>query len=421
MNSSIPQIAEVPTEAANSSSRRAVLRSLICNRVRRICVNVVGSRLQAIVLTGSLARDEATFARTARKYKVLGDAEFMVVLKKGQTLPKAASLRALREQMEEDLRRQGILCKVDLSAVSPDYFRRLAPHILSYELKHCGRVIWGDEDVLRSIPEISATDLSREDAVRLLCNRLVELLECAPEIFNGRNSISVKLHYKLVKLYLDMAASLLVFLRCYAPTYRERAQILTRLAIQHAGTACDPIEIVPFAELVADCTHWKLAKHDGFEAGPDVSWCEAVQCAHSLWRWELIHLTGSPESIADEELFQAWKRSQPRQANLRGWARVFRLCGWRRGRRQWMRWLRLSWKTGPRFGVYEAALELLFHASSLAGGTLNQTELGADFCDLHRLLPVAGQREGNSESNGAHALAAAIVSNYQEFLTGTRT
>ncbi len=421
MNIVIPRTAEAPAETVNSDLRPAVLRSVICNRVRRICTNVFGNRLEAIVLTGSLAREEATFARSARKYRVLGDAEFMLVLKKGQTLPKIASLRALRGQIEEDLLKQGILCKVDLSAVPPDYFRRLPPHIFSYELKHCGRVIWGDEDVLRLIPEIAVTDLSREDAARLLCNRLVELLECAPEIFNGRNSISAKLHYKLVKLYLDMAASLLAFLGCYAPTYRERAQILTRLATQQAGTACDPVEIVPFAEAVADCTHWKLAQREEFEARPDVSWREAVQCAHSLWRWELIHLTGSPESIADEELFQAWKRSQSRKANLRGWARVFRLCGSRRGCRQWMRWLRLSWETGPRFGVYEAAFELLFHASFLPSGTLNHTEVGPNIHDLRRLLPVAGQREGKSESNDAHALAAAIVSNYQEFLTGTRT
>ncbi len=380
-----------------------------------------GSRLDAIVLTGSLARDEATFARSARKYRVLGDAEFMVVLKKGRTLPRAASIRSLREEIEEDLLRQGILCKVDLSAVSPDYFRRLPPHIFSYELKHCGRVIWGVEDVLRSIPEITATDLSREDAARLLCNRLVELLECTPEIFNGRDSISAKLHYKLVKLYLDMAASLLAFLGCYAPTYRGRAEILTRLAIQRVGTRRDPVEIVPFAKLVADCTRWKLAQHEESEAGPNVSWREAVQCAHSLWRWELIHLAGAPESIADEDLFRAWKRSQSRKTNLRGWARVFRLCGWRRGRRQWMRWLRLSWETGPRFGVYEAAFKLLFHASSLPSGTPNHTDAGSDICDLRRLLPVAEQGEGKSESNGAHALAAAIVSNYREFLTGTRT
>jgi hypothetical protein len=421
LNIAIPPVAEAPAEAANSSSRPAVLRSVICDSARRICINVFGDRLKAVVLAGSLARDEATFARSARKYIGLGDAEFMVVLMKGLTLPKAASLRALREQIEEDLLRQGILCKIELSAVPPDYFRRLPPHIFSYELKHCGRVIWGDEDVLRAIPGISATDLSREDAARLLCNRLVELLECAPELFNGRDSISAKLHYKLVKLYLDMATSFLAYLGCYAPTYRERAQILTRLAIQRAGTARDPVEIVPFAKLVADCTHWKLAQHEECEAWPDVSWREAVQCAHSLWRWELIDLTGSPESITDDELFRAWKRSQSRKANLRGWARVFRLCGWRRGCRQWMRWLRLSWETGPRFGVYVAAFELLFHASSLPSGTLNHTEAGLDICDLRRLLPVAGQREGKSESNGAHALAAAIVSNYQEFLTGTRT
>jgi hypothetical protein len=417
LTSGASAIAAQPQEAVRTESPSSRLRSLICRSVCRICPGAFG-RLKAIVLTGSLARDEATFTRIANSYTTFGDAEFLLVLERQEKLPSAASLDALRQRIEQDLLHHQVICRVDVSAVRPDYFRLLPPHIFSYELKHCGRVIWGEDDVLRAIPEYSAVDLSREDAARLLANRLIELLECAPEIAGARNSMSPTLHYKLLKLYLDMAASLLVFLRNYAPTYRERQRILSRLANHRARSTDASLDRQAFANCVTACTHWKLTTHEGPEVPPNLPWRQAVEAAHALLRWELIQLTDAHLSITDEELFAAWKRMQPRKANLRGWARVLRSCGWRRSFRQWSRWLKLCWFTAPRFGVYQAAFGLWFGAFGVPSSAPNETK--SSISRLHRLLPILNHENKRSEPNEPLELATAIVANYREFLVGTR-
>jgi hypothetical protein len=407
---------EPAPDAARTESISACLRSTICRSVRQVCVDAIGSGLKAIVLTGSLARDEATLARRQDSFSILGDAEFLLVLQKRENLPRAADICALRQRIERDLLQRQVSCKVDLSAVRPDYFRRLPPHIFTYELKHCGRVIWGDSDILQAIPEFSAADLSREDAARLLANRLVELLECAPEIFSDKAPSSPMFRYRLLKLYLDMATSLLVFLRSYAPTYRERQQILSRLANHRARFTDPPFDRGALAKCVVACTHWKLASHEVLEDFPNLCWRDALRSAHALWRWELTQLTGAPHSSTDEELFRVWNRMQARRANLRGWARVLRSCGWRRSCRQWPGWSTHCWGTGPRFNVYQAAFGLLFGALSIPSQTTSAFESSV----LRHLLPIDPDAQDVSGPDDRLALAAAIVANYQEFLVGTR-
>ena len=415
-----PAIAPAPQESVSSEPRAARLRSVISRSVRRVCTNVFGSRLKSIILTGSLARDEATFARIANLETVFGDAEFMLVLQRHEAFPDAALLGVIRQRIERDLLQRQIICKIDLSVVRPDYFQRLPPHIFSFELKHCGRVIWGGDDGLRAIPDYSAGALSREDAARLLSNRLVELLEYAPEIFNSQISVSPAFQYKLLKLYLDMGTSLLVFLGNYAPTYRERQQLLFRLASRAPETKNLPFDMKAFAACLAVCTQWKLSPRASLEVAPHLQWREAIRAARTLWRWELIQLTGASHAIADAELFQAWNRMQSQIANLRGWMRVACLCGWRVSSRHWPKWWKLCLTTGPRFGVYRAAVGLLFGASSGPNGSGSHNKAGTNSFALRHFLPLAdGAQEQNGPDNEL-MLAAATISNYREFLVGTR-
>ena len=54
-------------------------RPLILDETVALCTQVYKNRLRAIVLTGSVARDEGTFVNTAEGMTLLGDAEFFVV------------------------------------------------------------------------------------------------------------------------------------------------------------------------------------------------------------------------------------------------------------------------------------------------------------------------------------------------------
>ncbi len=150
--SNLRKLDEESFSPADGVIDRASLRGIVCERTRSQCENSFNGQLRAIVLTGSLARDEASFRSKADGWELFGDAEFLLVLEKSHARS-PETLNTLRQRIENDLRQRKIHCTIGLSAVSESYFRRLPPHIFSYELKRCGQVICGEDRVLRLIPD----------------------------------------------------------------------------------------------------------------------------------------------------------------------------------------------------------------------------------------------------------------------------
>lgn len=413
--SGLPQCARRLPDDSRTAPDSVWVRDTIYSAVQRECARCFGT-MTALISTGSLARGEASVIRSETSHTILGDAEFMVVFEKNATLPPADVLAEVGRRIETDLRQHRIECKIDLSAVHPVYFQRLPAHIFTYELKHRGRVIQGDAALLQSIPDHSAAELSKEDAWRLLCNRLIEVLGSTEGVAGDGEVFSPKLQYKLVKLYLDMATSLLVFAGSYAPSYRERREEIARLAEQ-GETGGFPFDLQEFSPIVAACSAEKLAP--AYETGRlDLSWRSAMHTAHGLWRWELAILVGKAAAGNDRALFDHWLRAQSFKTRMRGWLYVLRACGWQRSYRLWPRWWHLR-KASPRHWVYLVASSLLFAAqhdvtspqAAAAEGNLNS---------LSQYLPVqkaTAKRSGNVSWND---LAHDVVWNYREFLTGTR-
>jgi hypothetical protein len=297
------------------------------------CTRAFAGRLEAIVLTGSFARGEGTVRSTGDGWEVGGDAEFLLVFQAQAPLP---DLRQPRRDVESSLAGENVFVKIDLAAVHPSYLRNLQPHMFSYELHECGKVVWGDEGVLKQIPAFTAADIPLEDAWRTLMNRSIELLGAEPD----------QAPYRTVKLYLDMASSLLLFAGAYAPTYRERARRLRTLRDDL------PFSIEEFAAAVEQCTEWKLGGGGEVPEG-------ALTCARALWRWELVRLTGAAASASNCALMRAWMRKQPLAARLRGWLFVARRLGAAGTLKSVLRWLPRLWQASPRYWVYQAASALL--------------------------------------------------------------
>ena len=398
----------------------ASLHGIVRECTRSECLNSFGDKLKAIVLTGSMAREEASFVREDDFWKLFSDAEFMVVLEENAAVPAVTALCEIRRRIESSLLQQNIQCKIDLSAVHPSYFRHLPAHIFTYELKHCGRVIAGDERILQSIPDYPADSLSLEDAWRLLCNRLLEVLECAAELSNNRNSSSAEVQYKILKLYLDMTTSLLVFLRGYAPTYQERSGILRHLADLSTQPGEYPFELRSFADRVARCTERKLSSQGSNQCVLDFPWRDVLDTAHELWRWELHRLTGSSTVLSDSELMDEMIRLQPFTARVRGWMYVLRARGWHRSYRHWPRWLRLGCRTSPRYCVYAAACSLLFNPDFDSAPRPPGQKENRGWNIPSSWLPVMDHARVDGNKLDWLKTASAAVSNYREFVVGTR-
>jgi hypothetical protein len=388
----------------------------IYDEVRRCCLAAYGTRIRSIVATGSLARDEATFFRDGDRWVLAGDAEFLLIFADGAEVPTEAGEDELAQRVEAALTRQGFAGRVDLSAGSADYLRQLTPGIFAYELRECGRVISGDAAILSLIPPFASRDIPLEDAWRLLANRLVEQLDILSEEPSG-HELSPKACYRMVKLYLDMATSFLVFVEAYAPTYRERAERLRVLA-HAAGAGQYPLPLEAFAEIVDACTRWKLAPESMSTPRADAGrWVDALRDARRLWRWELGQLTTVTTVVSDDVLLKQWMARQSLLDRARGWVYVLRRSGWLRSVAAWPRWAWQAAQGSPRYWVYRASTTVLFGRVDVSDTARTADDQTVE--EVSRYLPVIPE-SAHPVLSGSARLATAITWNYTKFLVRTR-
>ncbi len=404
----------------------AAVKRAICEETARLCLDAYNGQLRAIVLTGSLARDEATVVKAKEYWELWGDAEFFLVFKDLAPLPPATNPIAIAAEINSSLLKRRARCRVSLEAVHSRYFREIRPHIFAYELRTWGKTVWGEATVLSLIPDFPASAIPLEDAWRLLCNRMIEQLEVvggptgAPEV--ARDGI----RYRTAKLYLDMATSYLLFKGAYAPTYRQRAEALNQREKEAPGEEALPFSPRDFAERVADSTHFKLTgsiRENGFldpGRGKDEAslWRESLSLARQLWRWELARLAGVRGNASDRELMRAWMRLQPVSQRARGWLYVARKRGWLRSWAEWPRWAHLAWRASPRYWIYDVAIELVsrLEGPGLGPGPLKHVD--HDLVELRGWLPaIPGE---DLRGDPSFRLASEIVWNYHEFLVSTQ-
>jgi hypothetical protein len=359
---------------------------------------------------------------------LLGDADFLLVFRQNAD---ADGLDQLAKEIECALETVGITVHIGLGAVVPGYFPSLPSSTFTYELKDCGRVVWGDDHILDSIPTCLPAKLPREDAWRTLNNRMIELLGCFDEqttrsdppetsAYTARqtlgkplgpgnwkpetgNSLSPALHYAAVKLYLDMATSWLVFAGYYAPTYRERERKVRQLALDPTSDA--PFALEAFAARVSEATAFKLHPSGTEDTYADASWDfleSALHHALQLWQWEASKLvekfpvssfqfparkrvhtphrklrTGSlaleTGNWKPETVVARVAERQRLGERLRGWASLLRRTGissWR----NWPRWAKLARQATPRYLVYGVAAELVWHLCHIAPASTARPE-----------------------------------------------
>ena len=422
----------------NSSTRghefgkTGALRETIGSQTARFCFQTHGESLRAVVLTGSLARDEATLVEERKSWRLLGDAEFLLIFHPRASLPPKVALGFLRQNIETSILGLGIAGEVSLSAAHPKYLRSLRPHIFAYELRNCGKVFWGDPKILTYIPSFSASDIPLEDGWRLLSNRMVEQLEALEGLEQRPKVLPRRLLYRTIKLYLDMATSFLLFAGEYAPSYAERARRLRILADTQPADDKAPFDLHRFSDRVSECTQWKISENElqspssaELALESDFSWCEeAVVDARKLWRWELARLAGTTGQASNKELLERWMKCQPAYRRLRGWLVVLRKEGWHRSWKNWPRWTRLGWCGSPRDWTYAAASELFFQLPHPFEpiGQVGQVRGNCETAFVH--LPVVRHAELDLRvlSKPDWQQVASIVRwNYRRFLEETRS
>ncbi len=414
---------KVPTGVAGvtlSTPHDAEAKFRIGDTMRRWCFQSLGSRLKAVILTGSLARSEATWRETEHGLEFLSDAEFMIIMRDREEIPSAEVLTLICRGAEEELRTRGLLCKISSGAVHESYLSGLGETIFGHELLTCGEVLYGDPDILLSKTRNECC-VSEEDAWRLLANRTVELLEIVPELVDGTVPLSQEAQYRLTKLYCDMATSILALKREFVAGYQARLEKVRHLR-EHDAFRDLPIDVDTFVSLVGRCTEYKIA-HSWNGVSPFVgreAAREAVSVLLALWSWELEQIHGAANA-SPTFLLRIHMKEQRLKDRVRGWAFVVRRRGLLDSLRTSWRWLRLLRLSSPRYCVYAAGLEFW--------SNLEKSSASFDFRIVNPVtpaletardwLPIANpSADSTSEMKG---LAQAILWNYHEFLVETRS
>ncbi len=408
-------IIPMPPEMTSLDSRFAPLVRDICAQTTRICLQTFPDGLRSIILTGSLARSEGTFLGAAGGSELIGDAEFVVVLRNEVRVPSGAAVADLCRRVESTLLETGLIARISLSVVHDAFLRRMTPHMFAFELRTCGVVIWGEPRILELVPRFAASELSLENAWWTLCNRSIEALEAIATADTDQPMVPRDVFYRVVKLYLDMTTSLLLFIGGYEPGYARRSQRLSSIAAKGAGTVDIPIPLSEFSREVTACTNWKLTPDESFERSATWGWCmSALEYAARLWRWELLQFTGASDTSSNEQLMANWMRRQPLARRLRGWLYVWRECGWFSSSSHWLRWARLAFRGSPRYWIYAVLGDLLPEA---AGG------VRASDARLQRSwgsLPLVRCLTPQDGAQGWRRLAKDAAANYHRFLENTR-
>lgn len=416
------------TQIIAPTQSREEAQQLILAQVTRKIVGLFGADLSALILTGSIARGEGSLLLKDGKWWVLGDAEFLVVLRDGARLLSTRRFSRVAQEMSGVLERLGIICSLDFSAVHADYFLRMRPHIFGYELRTCGKTLWGDPEVLHSLPSFSASEIPKEDAWRLLCNRMIEQLRVLGEIHTEGDLPIEKMMHSCNKFFLDLGTSLLIFLGEYEPTYQLRAEKLSRLAHDANGSGL-PFSLVDFSRQATKLTAFRLRPETDPCIGAAIPsaaaqreallrrWLEAVPYARRLWDWEIAALVGEGERGASlDEQWARFLRAQSSFDKLKGWLHLFSRSEYRFSYTRFKDVLRLIATASPRYLTYAAASHLYFSAPQLlgpeGGGSLQVP------ARAKRLLPI--QRRSRGDSSAWGDVRQDVVWLYEQFLVRTR-
>lgn len=412
------QLASLASHGVNEAHAQLRIKELICAEVCRAVQAAYPKNLTALVLTGSLARNEATIFQNGVTLIVQGDVDFFLVSTKPDTR-RDENLRAqTAAKIEESLCSQGIHVHIGINQVFPSYLSSLPKFIATFELRECGQVLLGNPNILKLIPEFSSIDISREDAWRMLCNRMIELLEVLPPAGQNTALDESSLQYATAKLTLDLATSYLVFANLYEPTYRAREarmRAIVRNPVSLAPTT--PFNLGEFSGRLSACTRWKLNEAADDPAFALPTWREAIRDALALWRWELLQLTGGTEPVSDEELWRTWSQKLSTKERLRGWLSVARRSSLAECVRNAPRWARLGSIASARYFIYKASNALL------SARLKSEDEATASVAPKHSLdtimgfLPVADLKLDSSDE--WRRASQTVVLNYKKFLTGT--
>lgn len=338
--------------------RDAWLQTLVEQSATFLLDQVGKDQLEAIILTGSTARGEASILPTEMGYRLLGDLEFLVIYRAPFDFPKARRhMSALSAHATREVGgKHG--ATIEFGPAGLVYLRRnIQPSIFAYDLLNHGRVIWPQANILTVMRPFGVETIPREDALNLLMNRLLEMLVLKATPYHTEPDAAQNRAYHVVKVMLDLAGSALAFAGRYVSLYSERSRHFADLLATSPDLRAALPDSDDFQTALAYAIDCKL---DPSEADLDAlvlerAWHQCTAWGRSLWLWEARRLLDIPATTFINTL-EAYLQRESLEVRLKGWGKFLRHPLRPAGALSWPHLLRHVFHTSPQTLTYAAAL-----------------------------------------------------------------
>jgi hypothetical protein len=322
-------------------------------------LDAIGARdVEGLILTGSLARGEASVVVEPDGCRLLGDVEFLLIVRpRKQWREFRRGVTEIGRHASERIG-DGSRFAVEYTPADASYLaERAQPSTFTFDLRQHGRVLFGNTGLIATIPAFERADIPATDAIETLMNRGIEWL--ALESTEGHEGSE----YAVVKTLLDMAGSALAFAGIYESRYADRPSALRSLLSERPDLANAIREPGSWLAAVESAAEVKLRPTGaGLRAlGAAVQADTLRRWLVDLWRWELGSLLGRRNTSVSELVTGYLLADRPAE-RLRGWAKYV----WHPLRPASApltpRLARLAITAGPRRLVYAAAVLALHGA-----------------------------------------------------------
>lgn len=201
------------------------------NRVVEGIRDLMGDRLQAIVLTGGFGRGEGGVMHENGRFRPVNDFDISVIVSKDYFRMRKRFARPLAE-LAERLASETGLKQIDIGISHPLRFRFAPNRVESYEIRNGHRVLWGNIDLKRIMPKLPAERLPLLDGGIYFMTRgsglLIPALYFLPE-GQVKHQHRENFQIEIDKACIAMGDTLLLLHREYHFSYRERLRRVQRM------------------------------------------------------------------------------------------------------------------------------------------------------------------------------------------------
>jgi hypothetical protein len=298
------------------------------------CARLVESRigdkeLEAIFLCGSFAAGDESIVLETDPPILLSDVDLVAVVQSLDALVawnrRKAELGAACEELWREVRFSG---RVDVGVMLAGDLAAMPARPGVFDMRALGKVLGGDPAILERIPAYAPSDITAREAVILVENRGVSLLDARPgKPVDGGTEPYGSL-YRIARAYTDIAAAALSIAGAYVPGYAARGERIRSMA----GTGGNDF----LSSLIDPALRGKIERWTAFKLEPssaaagayagspgiDRLWEEAANDLLAFWKRAVTGaLDGRRESagLSAGALSGRTGPSASRRDNLRAW------------------------------------------------------------------------------------------------------